>query len=224
MIELREVTKVYRKGPNEIRAINNVNLVIKSGEFVVLMGVSGSGKTTLLNLIGGLDTPTSGSVFVDGVEISNLDANSLAEYRCKKVGFIFQSFYLIPTLTVLENVLLPLAPLPNSSREKLERAKKLIGEVGLSHRTHHLPGELSGGEQQRVAIARALVNDPPILLADEPTSDLDSETGSQIVKLLQRLHANGKTVIIATHDEQLSEIASLLIRMRDGRVVSEEQR
>ncbi len=223
MIELRNVTKIYRKGPEEIRALDNVSLVVQPGEFVVLLGVSGAGKTTLLNLIGGLDTPTSGSVLVDGVEISKLDAWSLTRYRREKVGFIFQTFQLIPTLTVLENVMLPLVPVKMGYQEKVEKARRLIKQVGLSGRINHLPGELSGGEQQRVAIARALVNDPQILLADEPTGDLDTETGRQIVELLKRLYAQGKTVMVATHDEQLAQAATHLIRMRDGKVVEEEK-
>lgn len=224
MIEVRDLTKVYRKGSTEIRAVDGVSLTIKDKELVVLMGVSGSGKTTLLNLIGGLDVPTYGSVIVDGTELSRLDKQSLALYRREKVGFIFQFFHLIPTLTVLENVMLPLVPARMSASEKRDKAMRLIGEVGLSGRANHLPGELSGGEQQRVAIARALVNEPKILLADEPTSDLDTETGKQIVELLQGLNAQGKTVIIATHDERLTEVSTHLVRMRDGKVMEEERK
>lgn len=224
MIELRQVTKVYRKGRIEIKAVDGVDLTIKDGELAVLVGVSGSGKTTLLNLIGGLDVPTSGSVIVDGTDISKMDDRQLALYRRQKIGFVFQFFYLIPTLTVLENVMLPLVPLPMSTKEKQERALRLIEEVGLSERVHHLPSELSGGEQQRVAIARALINDPQILLADEPTSDLDTETGNQIIELLRKFHARGKTLIIATHDERLTQIAPHIVRMRDGRIVEEHQR
>lgn len=224
MIELRQVTKVYRKGRVEVKALNGVDLAIKDGELAVIVGVSGSGKTTLLNLIGGLDVPTSGSVFVNGADISKMDSRQLTLYRRQKVGFVFQFFYLIPTLTVLENVMLPLVPLSMSAKEKQEKALRLIEEVGLSKRVNHLPGELSGGEQQRVAIARALVNDPQILLADEPTSDLDTETGNQIIELLRKFHAKGKTLIIATHDERLAQIASHVVRMRDGKVVEEDRR
>lgn len=224
MIELRQVTKVYRKGRVEVKALNGVDLAIKDGELAVIVGVSGSGKTTLLNLIGGLDVPTSGSVFVNGADISKMDSRQLTLYRRQKVGFVFQFFYLIPTLTVLENVMLPLVPLSMSAKEKQEKALRLIEEVGLSERVNHLPGELSGGEQQRVAIARALVNDPQILLADEPTSDLDTETGNQIIELLRKFHAKGKTLIIATHDERLAQIASHVVRMRDGKVVEEDRR
>ncbi len=224
MIELKQVTKVYRKGRVEVKALNGVDLTVKDGELTVLVGVSGSGKTTLLNLIGGLDVPTSGSVLVDGTDISRMDSKQLTLYRRQKIGFVFQFFYLIPTLTVLENVMLPLVPLPMGAKEKQEKALQLIEEVGLSERVNHLPGELSGGEQQRVAIARALVNDPQILLADEPTSDLDTETGNQIIELLRKFQAKGKTVIIATHDERLTQIASHIVRMRDGRIVEEIQR
>jgi len=224
VIELRQVTKVYRKGRVEVKALNGVDLAIKDGELAVIVGVSGSGKTTLLNLIGGLDVPTSGSVFVNGADISKMDSRQLTLYRRQKVGFVFQFFYLIPTLTVLENVMLPLVPLSMSAKEKQEKALRLIEEVGLSKRVNHLPGELSGGEQQRVAIARALVNDPQILLADEPTSDLDTETGNQIIELLRKFHAKGKTLIIATHDERLAQIASHVVRMRDGKVVEEDRR
>jgi len=224
VIELRQVTKVYRKGRVEVKALNGVDLAIKDGELAVIVGVSGSGKTTLLNLIGGLDVPTSGSVFVNGADISKMDSRQLTLYRRQKVGFVFQFFYLIPTLTVLENVMLPLVPLSMSAKEKQEKALHLIEEVGLSERVNHLPGELSGGEQQRVAIARALVNDPQILLADEPTSDLDTETGNQIIELLRKFHAKGKTLIIATHDERLAQIASHVVRMRDGKVVEEDRR
>ncbi len=224
MIEVRQATKIYKKGRIEIKALNGVDLKIKDGELAVIVGVSGSGKTTLLNLIGGLDVPTSGSVLVDGTDISKMDNKQLTLYRRQKVGFVFQFFYLIPTLTVLENVMLPVVPLPMKANEKRERAMELIKEVGLADRVNHLPGELSGGEQQRVAIARALVNDPQILLADEPTSDLDTETGNQIVELLRRFHARGKTLIIATHDERLTQIASHIVRMRDGKVVEEIQK
>lgn len=223
MIELRQVTKIYRKGELELKALDNVNLKVKDGELVVIVGVSGSGKTTLLNLIAGLDIPTSGSVLVNGTDLTKLDTEQLTLYRREKIGFVFQFFHLIPTLTVIENVMLPLLPLPMSAKEKWERAKKLIETVGLSARISHLPGELSGGEQQRVAIARALVNDPQILLADEPTSDLDTQTGDQIIELLRRFNAQGKTLIIATHDERLTQVASHLVRMRDGKIIEEKE-
>ena len=224
MIELQQVSKIYKKKTAAVNAVDGVDLQIKDGEIVGLIGVSGSGKTTILNLIGGLDAPTSGSILVNGAELTKLKGKDLTSYRRDEVGFVFQFFHLIPSLTVLENVMLPLVPLRMGAGEKRSKSMKLIEEVGLSGRASHLPGELSGGEQQRVAIARALVNDPKIILADEPTSDLDTDTGNQIVELLCRFNEQGKTIIFASHNEKLAEAANHLIRISDGKVVEEKRK
>lgn len=218
-ISLQSVTKTYPRGREAVTAVCDVDLDIGDGEFAVFMGVSGSGKSTLLNLIGGLDRPTRGRVVVNGTELGSMDARARALFRRAVAGFVFQSFQLIPTLTVLENVMLPLVPVAGSRGDKQRRARELVGQVGLGGRASHLPGELSGGEQQRVAIARAMVNNPSVLLADEPTSDLDTKTGRQIIELLQRFNAEGKTVVLATHDERLSAGASQVVRLEDGKIV-----
>jgi putative ABC transport system ATP-binding protein len=215
---LTDVSKIYQKGTTQVPAVREISLEVEAGAFVVLMGVSGSGKSTLLNLMGGLDKPTSGSVEVFGTNLSELDSKALASHRRRVVGFVFQSFHLIPTLTVVENVMLALAPSALDRKGKRQRALELAAEMGLKHRATHFPGELSGGEQQRVAIARALANNPSLLLADEPTSDLDTATGNQIIELLRTLNAQGKTIVLATHDETLASAATHLVRMRDGRI------
>jgi putative ABC transport system ATP-binding protein len=217
-IELKEVTKVYRKGDNEIRAVDGVSAQIAPGSFTVLWGVSGSGKSTLLNLIASIDRPTAGEVSVDSEPLSSLDEQRLTEYRNRRIGFIFQAFYLIPSLTVLENAALPLVPARMSAGEKIERARKALETAGIAHRPDHLPGELSGGEQQRVAIARALVNEPSVLLADEPTSDLDTETGQRILALLGQLNSEGATVLMATHDPRVAEAGHQRWTMQDGKI------
>lgn len=218
-IEVRDVSKVYQKRNLEIRSLDGVSLDIEKGDFAVIYGVSGSGKTTLLNLIGGLDKPTSGKVIVDSLDLTNQDEEQLTFYRRKKVGFIFQGFNLIPTLTAFENVLFPLVPLPMPGEEKKKRAREILNAVLPVQRLWgQLPVELSGGEQQRVAIARALVNNPEILLADEPTSDLDRKTSEQIIELLWEANKKGCTVIIATHDPRILERASLGVEMEDGKI------
>jgi len=218
-LQLEGVSKIYHKGPVEVRALDQVDLSIERGEFLVLWGVSGSGKSTLLNLVGGLDHPTSGKVEVEGRSLERLDSDALADYRREHIGFIFQSFNLIPSLTVLENVTLPLAPLRLSGAEKRRRSAAAVEQVGLTARASHLPGELSGGEQQRVAIARALVNNPEVILADEPTSDLDTATGERIIDLLEEMGRQGRTVILATHDPRIRERAAHRVIMQDGRIV-----
>jgi putative ABC transport system ATP-binding protein len=221
-IEFRKVTKLYHKGPSKIEALNNITFTINSGEFLALTGVSGSGKSTLLSLIGGLDLPTTGEIIVDGVDLSELNPDALADYRRRKVGFIFQSFNLIPTLNILENVMLPLVPIKMSAREGKEIAMAVIKEVNLDERTKHLPGELSGGEQQRVTIARALVNNPSIILADEPTGDLDTKTGEKIILLLRKLkYEKNCTVIIATHDPQIADLTERRIVFEDGKIIKD---
>jgi putative ABC transport system ATP-binding protein len=219
--ELKAATKLYRRGPQTIRAVDGVDLSIAPGEFVVVAGPSGSGKSTLLQLLGGLDRPTSGQVFFKGQELGKLADRRLARLRLRAFGFVFQDFNLIPTLTAQENVEAALAPAGMSARKRRERARALLERVGLADRTAHLPAELSGGEEQRVAIARALANDPQVILADEPTGNLDSTTGEQIVDLLAGLaRENGQTVVLVTHDRDIAARAPRVIRMRDGAVVS----
>jgi len=216
------VERVFVKGAEPIRAVDGVDLAVEKGEFVILMGASGSGKSTLLNCLGGLDTPTAGRIEVDGLDLSRLDQNQLADYRRQKVGFIFQAFQLIPTLTVAENVMLPLAPVIAKPAVARERVLPVIEEVGMSERLNHLPGELSGGEQQRVSLARALVNQPALLLADEPTGNLDTQTGDRILALLQRLNEDHQlTIILATHDPRVAERGHRILTLDSGRLVKE---
>jgi len=218
-VTLKKVTKIYRKGENKIVAVKDLSFRIKKGAFLCIIGASGSGKSTLLGLIGGLDKPTSGNIIVDGTNLSTLDSDGLAFFRREKVGFIFQSFNLIPTLTVFENILLPLIPTKFSKVKIEERITSLLEKVGMGKRKDHLPGELSGGEQQRVAIARALINNPLLILADEPTGELDTKTGEGIVNLLKELNQQeGSTVIIATHDPKISGKIKDVITLEDGRI------
>lgn len=219
-ITVNDVTKVYRKGPTEIRALDGVSVEFDSASFAVIWGVSGSGKSTLLNLVGGLDVPTSGGVNVDGVELTSLASEALSNYRREKVGFVFQGFNLVPPLTVFENVMLPLVPLRLPAQQKARQVEVALGLVGLEERMNHLPGELSGGEQQRAAIARALVNDPPLILADEPTSDLDTTTGESIIALLKTLSEQGRTVLLATHDHRILAQASQRVTLEDGKMAN----
>jgi putative ABC transport system ATP-binding protein len=213
------LSKVYRRGKVDVPALNDVNLQVLAGEIVGIMGPSGSGKTTLLNLIGGLDKPTRGKIFVDGVDITVLGEKELADYRLRKVGFVFQFYNLIPTLTALENVEVPLALLGVPKAERRERALNLLKTVGLEARADHKPDELSGGEQQRVAIARALVNNPSIVLADEPTGDLDSKSALSLMNLVKDLNKrNGQTFIIVTHDPIVAERCTKIYTIRDGRI------
>ena len=220
IIETHELTKVYGDG-TEVRALNGVTLGIGAGEFVAVTGPSGSGKTTLLNLIGTLDAPTAGRLVVDGVDVGTLRGNRLADFRRAKIGFVFQFFNLVPTLTALENVMLPLLPYRRQCGFDLrKRAQELLEVMGLGGRANHLPGQLSGGEQQRVAIARALVNDPVIILADEPTGNLDSRMTEEIVAWLQRLNVErGVTLVVATHNPRVAGVAGRVMELRDGEVV-----
>jgi putative ABC transport system ATP-binding protein len=223
-IEIQNLRKVFRKGPADIPAVDDVSVVIESGDFAVLWGLSGSGKTTLLSLIGGLDKPSSGKLTVDGLDLSEMSREEMADYRREKVGFIFQSFKLLPTLTVLENVMVPLIPVRMSLREKRKRAMEAIEQVDMTDRMSHLPGELSGGQQQRVAIGRALINDPDLILADEPTSDLDTKTGEKVIEIIAQLNERGKTVVLATHDHRIADKASCHLDIEDGKVVNGVQR
>jgi len=217
VIELRDLKRYYKMGAETVKALDGVELEIQRGEYVSVVGPSGSGKTTLFNLVGGLDKPTEGSVFIDGVDISQLDAYELAWLRCRKIGYIFQSFNLIQVLTALENVALPTVFAGTPHDEGLKKAEKLLDQVGLSERLHHRPTELSAGQQQRVAIARALANDPAIILADEPTGNLDLNTGMEIIDLLHGLNKmRGLTLVAATHDLKMIKASDRIVWMRDG--------
>jgi putative ABC transport system ATP-binding protein len=221
MIELKNVHKVYPMGEVSVPALRGINLTIHPGEFVAIMGPSGSGKSTLMHLLGCLDLPSDGVVQLDGKDITELDEDTLAQIRGKKVGFVFQTFNLIPTLTAQENVELPLFFQGVPREKRRARAAELLRKVGLDGRLHHKPAQLSGGERQRVAIARALANDPEIILADEPTGNLDSESGEAILELLAQLHREGKTIILVTHNPEAAAYAQRIVRIRDGRLVEE---
>ena len=220
-IELREVTKTYVNGALTVPALLGISLIVERGEYVAIMGPSGSGKSTLMNLIGCLDSPTSGAYVLDGVEVSKLDDNALAAVRLRKMGFVFQGFNLLPRADALRNVALPLFYAGVPAKQRLALAQRALEQVGLGDRARHRPSQLSGGEQQRVAIARALINDPAVLLADEPTGNLDSKTGEEIMTLFSKLHESGRTIIVVTHDEQIARNARRVIRLRDGLIVSD---
>ena len=220
MLEARQLTKKYRSGEHQLAVLRDVNFTIPDAAFVAIVGPSGSGKTTLLGLLAGLDVPTSGGVLLDGTDLSTLGEDARAQLRGAKVGFVFQSFQLIPTLTALENVQVPLELRGDDGAR--ERARDLLGRVGLGGRGHHFPNQLSGGEQQRVAIARAFSNAPKLLFADEPTGNLDSDTGAHVVELLEAINREeGTTVVLVTHDLTLAHRAQRIIRLADGAVVSD---
>ncbi|XXF76512.1 ABC transporter ATP-binding protein [Myxococcaceae bacterium GXIMD 01537] len=224
MIEVREVTKVYRRGRTEVRALGGVSLDVPRGQFLSVMGPSGSGKSTLLNLLGALDVPTSGSLRIDGRELSRMDDATLSAFRRERLGFIFQFFNLMPTLTAVENVMLPALLAGGSRPGLLPRAEALLETVGLARRAHHRPDELSGGEMQRVAVARALLAEPALLLADEPTGNLDSRTGSEVLRLLREAtRERGLTVVMVTHDPRAAAVGDRIVRLADGAVVGDER-
>ena len=223
LIELRDVRKVYDMGAERVHALAGVDLDLERGEYVAIMGPSGSGKSTLMNLLGCLDRPTSGLYRLDGVDVSRLNANQRADIRNEKIGFVFQSFNLLPRTPALVNVELPLVYAGVHRRERREKASRALARVGLADRARHQPSELSGGQRQRVAIARALVNSPSILLADEPTGNLDSATSEEIMGLFDDLHGQGNTVILVTHEAEIAVHALRRVLLRDGRVVSDER-
>jgi putative ABC transport system ATP-binding protein len=216
-LRTKNLRKEYRQGRQTLEVLRGIDLTIPRGEFLVVMGPSGSGKSTLLNVLGGLDRPTSGTISVDGRDIASLDQDVLCRYRRERVGFIFQSFQLLATMTALDNVAFPMVFSGVPPKERKARAERLLEDVGLAHRRMHKPGELSGGEQQRVAIARALANSPDLLLADEPTGNLDSATGAEVMNLLQNLHRKNYTLIVVTHDERIAQHAQRVLHMLDGR-------
>ena len=223
MIQAEALTKIYQMGDNEVRALNGASFKIEKGEMVAIMGPSGSGKSTLMAIIGCLDVPSSGSYVLDGIAVESMDESQLAAVRGGKIGFVFQQFNLLARTSALENVMLPLTYAGISGKEKQERAFKALELVGLADRTHHAPNELSGGQQQRVAIARALVNEPAILLADEPTGALDSKTSVEIMSLFQSLHDDyDQTVILVTHDAYVAKHTKRIIKISDGKIVSDE--
>jgi putative ABC transport system ATP-binding protein len=221
IIELKQVFKVYDMGAEKVHALNGLDLAIDKGEYVAIMGPSGSGKSTAMNLIGCLDTPTSGSYVLNGTAVEKLNDQELAAIRNKEIGFVFQTFNLLARTDALQNVELPLIYAGISKRERRERAERALKRVGLTERAHHLPNELSGGQRQRVAIARALVNEPSILLADEPTGNLDSATSIEIMQLFDELHRQGNTVILVTHENDIAAHAERKVVLRDGKVVSD---
>ena len=218
MIQISGLTKSFFRGRVETEVLLGVDLAIGSGEMLAIMGPSGSGKSTLMNLIGALDTPTSGEYILNGTDVSKMDDNRLAEIRNSEIGFIFQTFNLLPRYTALENVTLPLIYAGIGKNERIELAKKTLAEVGLEDRMEHRPNELSGGQRQRVAVARALVNNPSIILADEPTGNLDSKTSVDIMKLFGQIHQRGNTIILVTHEESIARYAHRIIRLLDGEI------
>ena len=220
MITVKDIVKTYKTGNMDLTVLKGVSLHVGAGEMVAIMGPSGSGKSTLMNVIGCLDRPTSGSYALDGEEVARLDENALAKIRNRKIGFVFQQFNLLARTTALRNVALPM--IYSGARGRDDRARKALARVGLADRLDHAPNQLSGGQQQRVAIARALVNEPPVLLADEPTGALDSKTGEEIMALFGDLHREGKTVLIVTHDEEIAAHCERIVRFRDGEIVSDE--
>lgn len=218
IISLDKIVKNYYIGSITVEALRSVSIDIKTNEYVAIMGPSGSGKSTLMNLVGALDTPTSGEYILNGTDVSKMDDNRLAEIRNSEIGFIFQTFNLLPRYTALENVMLPLIYAGASKSERSERATTTLAEVGLADRMDHKPNELSGGQRQRVAVARALVNDPSIILADEPTGNLDSKTSVDIMKLFGHIHNRGNTIILVTHEEDIARYAHRIIRLLDGEI------
>ena len=223
MININSISKEYVMGDNKLLALNNVDVTIKEGEFVSIMGSSGSGKSTLMNIIGCLDVPSNGDYFFRENNISNYSSNKLAELRNKDIGFIFQNFNLLPRLNALENVILPLLYSGKSSKERTKLALEALENVGLKERTHHRPNQLSGGQQQRVSIARAIAGTPKLILADEPTGALDSNTSLEIMKILNDLNKSGITIVLVTHEDDIAKYGSRIIRMKDGKIIEDKK-
>jgi putative ABC transport system ATP-binding protein len=221
VIRIENLTRFYTIGEETVRALNGINLTIQKNEYVALMGPSGSGKSTLMNIIGCLDTPTSGEYYLNGPNVAQLSDSELAAIRNKEIGFVFQTFNLLPRLTALQNVALPLVYAGIPEAERLKKAKEVLEQVGLGNRMTHKPNELSGGQRQRVAVARALVNHPSIILADEPTGNLDTKTSNEIMQLLDIIHQAGNTIVLVTHEEDIALRAKRVVRMRDGIVESD---
>lgn len=221
LVEIRDICKIYNPGENEVRALDHVDVTISENDFVAIIGQSGSGKSTLMNMLGCLDVPTSGTYRLHDQDVSSMSDDELSDIRNKEIGFIFQGFNLIPNLTALENVELPLIYRGVSKRERTELAGAALSKVGLEHRMHHKPAEMSGGQQQRVAIARAIAQAPPIILADEPTGNLDSGSSKEIMQILKELHKEGRTVILITHDNEIAAQAERVIKIKDGKIEKE---
>lgn len=224
LVEIKDVCKVYNPGENEVRALDHVSVSIEEGEFVAIIGQSGSGKSTLMNMLGCLDVPTSGLYRLHGHDVSDLNDDELSDIRNREIGFIFQGFNLIPNLTALENVELPLIYRGVNKRTRMELSRKALEKVGLGHRIDHKPSEMSGGQQQRVAIARAIAQAPPVILADEPTGNLDSNSSKEIMGILKDLHSEGRTVILITHDNDIAAQAKRVIKIRDGHIEEDSGR
>ncbi|MCW4045642.1 MAG: ABC transporter ATP-binding protein [Candidatus Bathyarchaeota archaeon] len=222
-VSAQSLSKVYLIGEMKIEVLKQVDLAVAEGEVVVILGPSGAGKTTLLNLISGIDKPTSGKIVVFGEDLADKDEDFLAEFRCNNVGFVFQAYNLVSTLTVAENIAFPMEWQRKSTKEIEARVKDLLSTVGLQHRANHFPAQLSGGEQQRVAFARALANDPQLLLADEPTGNLDTANGQKIIQILQLLKAQGKTIIVSTHDEEIIQLADQKLFLKDGQLANKNE-
>ena len=222
LIDIREITKVYQMGQEQVHALSGVNLGVERGEYVAIMGPSGSGKSTLMNLVGCLDTPTSGSYVLNGREVARMTDDELAAIRNQEIGFVFQTFNLLPRTNALQQVELPLVYSGLARKERRERAVKALEAVGLGDRMNHQPNEMSGGQRQRVAVARALINDPSILLADEPTGNLDSQTGAEIMALFADLNRRGNTIVLVTHEEDIAAHARRIVRLRDGKVTEDQ--
>ncbi|PLX03426.1 MAG: macrolide ABC transporter ATP-binding protein [Marinilabiliales bacterium] len=221
VITLKEITKFYEMGTQVVKALNSISLAIKRNEYVAIMGPSGSGKSTLMNILGCLDSPTGGTYILNGTNVSQLEDNDLAQIRNKEIGFIFQTFNLLPRYSALENVTLPLVYAGKNKTDRLERAQEVLEQVNLGDRVTHKPNELSGGQRQRVAVARALVNSPSMILADEPTGNLDTKTSIEIMQLFQDIHKGGNTIIVVTHEEEIANHAQRIIRLRDGIIESD---
>jgi len=224
MIKVKNIEKTYRKGSMSTPVLRGVNLAIDRGEYVAIMGTSGTGKSTLMNILGCLDKPTSGMLEFDGVDVSKLDDDTLSMLRNKKFGFVFQVFFLLERTTALDNVLLPLIYADKYPTDAIQRAKKALARVGLEDRTEYLANELSGGQQQRVAIARALINDPDVILADEPTGNLDSDSTSEVLEIFNRLHKEGRTIVVVTHDREVAVQAHRILELRDGKLFENDAR